>query len=205
MFQLLVRRSLVFAQIAVVICILAMSTAQAHSDNHVNEHNVMKAIGGDFFLMSSNGPVELSDFSGKVVAIYFGYTHCTDACPLDLGKLGRALKSMKPDEVEQIQPIFITLDPARDNAKRLATYSESFHPKLIGLTSSETEIAAVAKAYGVSYEKGPVNSAGEYDIEHPSDIFLVGRDGALLRSLPKGVSPARIAAALHKVLHSKKP
>lgn len=154
--------------------------------------------------MSVTGPVALDDFRGKVVAIYFGYTHCEDACPLDLGRLGRALKSMKPEEVAQIQPIFITVDPARDDAKGLAVYSETFHPKLIGLTGSEAEIAAVAKAYGVNYEKGPLNSARGYDIEHPSDIFLVGRSGELLRSLPQGTSPERLAAALRKALKAMK-
>lgn len=182
---------------------LAMSSVQAHSGEHEHQHQVMKASGGDFTLTSANGPVALKDFRGKVVTIYFGFTRCLDKCPIDLGKLGSALKSMKPEEVAQIQPIFITVDPARDDAKQMATYSVSFHPKLIGLTGTEAEIAAVAKAYGVSYEKGPVNAAGEYDIEHPSDIFLVGRNGELLRSLPQSTNPARIAAALRKALKSK--
>lgn len=187
----------------VLLCISSMSAAHAHTGHHADEHKVTKASGGDFTLMSDKGAVTLSDFRGKVAAIYFGYSHCTDVCPLDLSKLGQALKSMKPEEAAQIQPIFITLDPARDDAKRMADYSTSFHPKMLGLTGAEAEIAAVAKAYGVSYKKGPVNAAGNYDIEHPSDIFLVARSGGLLRNLPKGVDPERIAAALRKALKSK--
>ena len=196
--QLLLRHFLIAS-----LCVLT-TPAQAHFSHHVHDDQATKASGGDFTLISASGPVALKDFRGKVVAIYFGYTHCLDICPLDLGKLGNALKSIKPEDVEQIQPVFITVDPARDDAKHLADYSASFHPRLIGLTGSEADIAAVAKAYGVSYAKGPVNGAGEYDIEHPSDIFLVGRNGQLLRSLHKGTTPARIAAALRKALKTGK-
>jgi len=199
MLQILTRRIFYIALfIFTLLYGFAVPLAQAHAGHH--EHAVEKTGGGDFTLTGIAGPVGLKDFRGKVVAIYFGYTHCMDACPLDLGKLGHALKSMKPEEVEQIQPIFISVDPARDDAKILANYSASFHPKLIGITGSESEIATVAKSYGVSYEKGPVNAAGNYDIEHPSDIFLVNKEGKLLRNLPKGANPAKIAAALRKAL-----
>jgi len=205
MFQLLLRSFSMVALAAVaLLSIIAMPTAQAHSGHHAHELAAKKAKGGDFTLTASTGPVALSDFRGKVVAIYFGYSHCADVCPLDLGKLGRVLKSMKPEEVAQIQPIFITVDPARDDAKQMASYSESFHPKLIGLTGSEAEIKAVATAYGVNYEKRPSNAAGGYDIDHPSDIFLVGRNGELLRSLPQGSSLSRITAALRKALKPTK-
>ena len=206
MSRLTLRHFSIIAQITItLLCALAMPAAQAHSGHHEHEHKVTKAGGGDFTLTAASGPVALKDFRGKVVAIYFGYSHCMDVCPLDLGKLRDALNSMRPDEVAQIQPIFITVDPARDDAKHLAEYSEIFHPKLIGITGSDAEIAAVAKAYGVNYEKGAINAAGAYDIEHPSDIFLVGRNGELLRSLPQGTSPSSIAAALRKALKTKKP
>jgi protein SCO1/2 len=202
--QLLRLFSSILAQVVVaLLCTFAIPAAQAHSGHHTHEHKATKASGGDFTLAAASGPVALKNFHGKVVAIYFGFSRCLDNCPLDLGKLGHALKAMKPEEVAQLQPIFITLDPARDDAKQIAAYSASFHSKLIGLTGSEAEIAAVARAYGVSYQKGPVNAAGEYDIEHPSDIFLVGRNGELLRSLPQGISPACIASALHKAIKTK--
>lgn len=193
-----------FTQVAVaLICTLAMPAAHAHSGQDANEHVLMKANGGNFTLTSVNGPISLSDFRGKVVVIYFGYSHCADFCPIELGMLGNALKSMKPEEVEQIQPVFITLDPARDDAKQMATYSERFHSKLIGLTGSDTELAAVAKAYGISYKKGPVNAAGGYDIDFPSVFFLVGRHGELSPNHLKGTSPKLIAAALRKALNKK--
>ena len=107
---------------------------------------------------------------------------------------------MKPEVVSHIQPIFITLDPARDDARHMATYSASFHPKLIGLTGSESDISEVAKKYGISYKMGMVNKNGDYDIDHPSDIRLVGPNGELLQNIPHSYSPLRIAAELQKAL-----
>jgi protein SCO1/2 len=191
----------IIAPVAIaLLSIFATPSALAHAGHHDHEHAAINATGGDFTLTSAKGPVSLADFRGKLVAIYFGYTHCADICPVDLSKLGKALKSMRAEEVAQIQPVFITLDPARDDAKQMAIYSASFHPRLIGLTGPEAEIAVVAKAYGVNYEKGPVNAAGGYDIDHPSVIYLVGRRGELLHNLPQDSSSARIAAALRKAL-----
>lgn len=202
MFRILENRSHMAIQIALaLLCIAVAPAVQAHAGHH-REHRVAKAAGGDFTLSSGRGAVSLKDFRGKVVAIYFGYTHCTDVCPLDLAKLGRAIKLLKPEEDVQVQAIFITLDPARDDAKRMAEYSASFHPRLMGLTGSEAEVAAVAMKYGVHYEKGAPDDAGNYDIEHPSDIFMIGHDGKLLRSLPGGYTPSSIATALRFALQS---
>jgi protein SCO1/2 len=202
--QLLRRLSLLVKLAIALLCTLAMPTAQAHSGHLAHEHQITQASGGDFTLTAATGPVALKDFRGKVVVIYFGYTHCTDICPLALGKLGSVLTSMEPEEVAQIQPLFITVDPARDDAKQMATYSSRFHPKLIGLTGSEAEIAAVAKAYGIHYEKGPVNAAGGYEMGHSSAIYLMGRNGKLLVSLPYNSSPARFESVLRKALRTKR-
>lgn len=202
MHQIYIRHTKIFAQILMAFICLTSLSAIAHAGHeHKHEHQITKAKGGDFTLQSANGPVTLSKFNQKVVTIYFGYTHCTDACPFDLGRLSKALKSMKPEEIDNIQPLFITVDPERDNAAVMAKYSASFHPKLIGLTGTQAEVDAVTKAYGVEYEKGPVNAKGDYDIEHPSTIYLVGKDGKLLGGLPK--SPANIVTALRKALNAK--
>ena len=198
MFQPSLRHSLFIAQMSIALICASVTPAQAHAGHHhSHEHQVTKAT-GDFTLQSANGPVSLSNFRQKVVAIYFGYTHCTDACPFDLARLSKALKSMKPEEVADIQPLFITVDPERDNASIMASYSAKFHPKLIGLTGTPAEVSAVAKAYGADYEFGAVDDKGNYDIEHSSITYLVGKNGALLPGLPR--SPARIATALRKAL-----
>lgn len=203
MYQPLLNRFSLIVRFSIALfCLFTMTVAQAHSGHGTHEVDEMEVKGGDFTLTSANGPVSLNDFRGKVVVIYFGYTHCTDICPLTLGKLGSVLTSMEPGEVAQIQPVFITVDPARDNAKQMAAYSGSFHPKLIGLTGSDAEIKTVAKSYGIHYEKGPVNAAGGYDMGHPSAIYFVGRDGKLLGTLPHKSNTARIKDALRQALKS---
>lgn len=110
---------------------------------------------------------------------------------------------MKPKEADQVQPLFITVDPARDNAQHMAAFSKNFDSRLIGLTGEEEVIMAVAQAYGFSYRKGPVNADGNYEMAHPSAIYLVGRDGKLLTRFPYDSSPARTVAILRKALKIK--
>src|SRR5690242_8375669 len=86
------------------------------------------AWGRDFHLVGDDGkPRELADFRGKVVALYFGYTHCPDVCPLTLAELGRAVRLLGEDGA-RVQVVFVTVDPRRDKPKVLAKYVRSFHP-----------------------------------------------------------------------------
>jgi protein SCO1/2 len=187
----------ILCSIAAFLCATTVPAAQAHSGSPGSTSTHIEA--GDFTLRSAGGPVNLNDFRGKVVALYFGYTHCEDTCPITLGRLTSAINLLTPAEASQIQPLFITVDPTRDDAQRLAAYSAPYSG-LIGLTGSEAEINVVAKAYGINYRKSPVNSSGNYSLELPSVIFLVGRQGQLLRSRPHGNNPELIAAALRKAL-----
>lgn len=159
-------------------------------------------LGGNFTLQSASGPVSLSDFRGKVVIIYFGYTFCPDVCPTSLALLTLALNELNETELQQVQPIFISVDPERDTVAKLKTYVESFHPSLIGLTDTPLTIASVAQDYGVMYMKVKTpNSAMGYTVDHSSFYYLVGRDGMLKRSILHGTDPAEIAEAIRAVLN----
>ena len=137
-------------------------------------------LGGDFTLQSDKGPVSLSDFKGKVVPIYFGFTHCPDVCITSLNKITAALKSLPEDEHNQIQPLFITVDPERDDVKKVSEYARYFDPKIIGLSGSPDEIARVAQRYLVIYEKVKLeDSAMDYTMDHSSVIYVVGRNGKI--------------------------
>ena len=100
-------------------------------------------IGGDFTLQSIDGDVSLQQFRGKVVAIYFGYTYCPDACPASLAYLGLGMKQLSEKEQAEIQPILISVDPARDTPQRLAEYVAHFHPNFVGITGDEQQVAKV--------------------------------------------------------------
>ncbi|MDH3715824.1 MAG: SCO family protein, partial [Gammaproteobacteria bacterium] len=118
------------------------------------------SLGGDFTLQSNNGPVSLADLRGHVVAIYFGYTFCPDACPTSLTYLSMAMKRLTADQRQQVQAIFVSVDPQRDTPQGLAEYVAHFDPRMLGLTGTADEIADVARLYGIFYQ---LHKAGEDD------------------------------------------
>lgn len=162
---------------------------------------VSKQFGGNFTLQRADGtPVKLSDFHGKVVLLYFGYTACPDVCPTSLATTAAALKTLSPEELAQIQPIFISVDPERDNGERLMNYAKYFHPSFIGVTGTAAQLAQVAKQYGVFYRKVDSNSAMGYLLDHSAQTYLVSKDGKTVTVLPHGTLPDTVAAQLRQLL-----
>ncbi len=158
-------------------------------------------FGGPFTLTGEDGRrVRDSDFRGRFMLVYFGYTQCPDVCPTDLWAIGQALDRLGPLAVN-VQPLFVTVDPARDTADLMAEYAKSFHPNLIGLTGSEEEIAAVTRAYRVHRRK-VLRSPGDVDylVDHGSLTYLMGPDGRFVTLFPHGSSVETIAAALRTYL-----
>ncbi len=163
--------------------------------------NLIPGAGGGFTLQADQGPVALSDFKGKVVAIYFGYMSCPDICPASLWNLSTALKSLSPEQAEQVQGLFISVDPERDSPHALNLFVKGFFDSFIGLTDSKTEIDKVARQYGVIYEKVPLpDSAMGYVIDHTSVIYLIDREGVLQYFIPHNTDPQSIKEDLIKLL-----
>ena len=137
--------------------------------------------GGEFTLRSAQGPVDLGDFKGKVVMLFFGYTSCPDICPLSLARIGSCLSSLDAEQARNASALFITLDPGRDTVERMRQYAGFFHPGIIGLTGGVEEVDEVAARYGIAYERKPApESALGYTISHPDTILLVDADGVLV-------------------------
>lgn len=138
------------------------------------------AIGGPFTLIDQDGrTVTDRDFAGKYRIVYFGYTYCPDVCPTDVANIARGVQAFaKRDaaQAQRIQPIFISVDPARDTPAVLKPFVRAFDPKLIGLTGSPEAIAAVAKAYGVAYQLHTPNASGAYLVDHSRAAYLMGPD-----------------------------
>lgn len=157
-------------------------------------------MGGAFTLIGEDGqPVRDSDFSGKYRLVYFGYTFCPDVCPVDVQKLMQGLKAFEKQDAARaakIQPLFVTVDPERDTPAALASFTNAFHPRLIGLTGSPAAIAEVAKAYGVYYQKSPGTTPGTYLVDHSRATALYGPDGAPIAFIPESGSPDEIASEL---------
>jgi cytochrome oxidase Cu insertion factor (SCO1/SenC/PrrC family) len=156
-------------------------------------------IGGPFTLIDHTGRTRSdSEFRGRLMIVYFGYTFCPDVCPTDLQAITQALNALGPLAAE-VQPIFITIDPERDTAV-LAQYVSAFHPSLIGLTGSPEAIRKVANSYKAFYAKNSDERTGEYSIDHSGVIYLMGRNGEYLGFMPPQTGPERLADILRTYL-----
>jgi len=134
-------------------------------------------LGGDFTLQSDHGDVSLSDFKGKVAVIYFGYTHCPDVCITSLSKIAQALKTLPEEIRKQIQPIFITIDPERDDVEKVGNYARYFDKSFIGLSGELDNITAITKRYFYLFEKAPIEgSAVDYAMDHSSTMYIIGKE-----------------------------
>ncbi len=158
-------------------------------------------FGGPFSLVAQDGRrISDMDFRGRFMLVYFGYTHCPDVCPVDLFTLGEAMKMLGP-LADRAQPLFITVDPERDTPELLGDYVASFHPRLLGLSGSEAEVAAAVRAYKVHRVKyTPANNPTSYGIDHSSLTYLMGPDGKFRTLVPHNTTPERMAAILRPYL-----
>ena len=175
----------------------------AASDSSVEQTNNSdeKAPGGDFSLIGKDGWVSLSDFRGKVVAIYFGYTQCPDVCPTNLSFLSSAIKQLSPEEKNQFQSVFISVDPGRDSPDVLAEYVEYFDENMVGLSAAKDDLDPVVMQYGAFYELVPYsNSALMYGVDHTSETYIVGKEGKLASILPHATESKKILEAIRKAM-----
>jgi len=158
-------------------------------------------LGGDFTLTSDKGPVRLEDLRGKVVPIYFGFTHCPDVCITSLSAIAAALDKLTDEERSQIQPLFISIDPERDDPERVGVYARYFDASIIGLTGSLEEVTKVAKSHFVIFEKVPLEDSNiGYTMDHSSIFYVVGRDGVIRSLIHHGETPEEIAKVLREAL-----
>jgi protein SCO1/2 len=152
--------------------------------------------GGDFELTGHHGPVKLSDYRGKIVLLYFGYTFCPDICPTSLLATAAGLRLLTPDELNRVQVIFVSVDPERDTPKQLADYVAFFHPKIIGITGTPEKIAELAPRYGVVHRKQAAEGNGQYVVDHSADTYLITPEGTLAGTLPHATPAKHVAAAI---------
>ena len=153
-------------------------------------------IGGPFTLSDHTGKrVTESDYRGKFMLVFFGYTYCPDICPAELQVVAAALDELG-DKAKDIQPIFITVDPERDTVQQMGEYVENFHPTQVGLTGSAEEIAKVAKAYRVYYARVEDQGDGDYLMDHSSILYLMDRDGKFVTHFNYGTDAKALSKAL---------
>jgi protein SCO1/2 len=146
------------------------------------------AIGGPFELVNKAGePVRWADFEGKYRIVYFGYAYCPDVCPLDVQRMMQGYRSFKeaqPELAAQVQPIFISIDPARDTPAVVGEFAAAFSDDLLGLTGTAEQVDQAAKAFGAFYSKGEDAGNNSYLMNHSRSAYLMGRKGEPIALLP---------------------
>ncbi|XP_048209540.1 protein SCO2 homolog, mitochondrial [Perognathus longimembris pacificus] len=154
------------------------------------------AVGqGDFSLLDHRGrPRCKADFRGQWVLMYFGFTHCPDICPDELEKLVQVVQRLEAEpSLPLVQPIFITVDPERDDVAAMARYVRDFHPRLLGLTGSAEQVAQVSQSYRVYYSAGPKDEDQDYIVDHSIAIYLLNPDGLFTDYYGRSRSAEQIA------------
>ncbi|NXD88907.1 SCO2 protein, partial [Halcyon senegalensis] len=162
---------------------------------------------GDFELVDQAGrPRRKSDFRGHWVLLYFGFTHCPDVCPEELEKMSRAVELLESEPgLPPVQPVFITVDPERDDAAAMARYLRDFHPRLLGLTGTPEAVRAAGGAYRVYASAGPKDSDGDYVVDHTVIIYLLSPDGLFLDYYGRSKTHAQIAQSVRRHMDTYEP
>lgn len=141
----------------------------------------------------------MKDFEGKVVAVFFGFTHCPDVCPTSLALLADVIKRLGPDG-ERVQAVFVSVDPERDNPQQLGAYVKAFNPTFIGLAGTPEQTAEVAKAFKVFYQKVGDVASGNYNIDHTAGTYLFDPQGRTRLFVRHGETPERLMADIKLLL-----
>ena len=155
----------------------------------------------EFSLTDHTGkPRTLADFKGKVVMLFFGYTQCPDVCPTTMAEMANVLKALGP-QADQVQVLFVTLDPERDKQELLAQYVPAFDPRFIGLYGDAAATAKVAKEFKVFYAKQPGKTPDSYTLDHTAATYVFDRNGKIRLFVRNGQSTEAIVHDIKQLLN----
>lgn len=161
------------------------------------------AIGGSFAMVDQDGnPFTQDDLKGHFSLVYFGYTYCPDVCPTALTAIAEALDLLGPDG-DRVMPIFVTVDPERDTPEQMKMYVMHFHPRLIGLTGTLEQVAAMARAYRVYFAKVREENAvteDDYLMDHTAIVYLMDEEGKFRAHFPHGTDSTTMADKIRSYL-----
>jgi cytochrome oxidase Cu insertion factor (SCO1/SenC/PrrC family) len=198
--SLTVKRARLFGLI--VLCVAALLGAYAiWSARSLNLDRGVALVGGPFTMVNHKGEtVTEKNFLGKPMLLFFGFTYCPDICPTELQVMAAALEQLG-DQGNDIQPIFVSVDPARDTPAVMANYVSNFGPRFVGLTGTPEQVEAMASAYRVFFakqenKKDPAN----YLMDHSAIVYLMGRDGKFLKHFSYSTDAKALAEGISSAL-----
>ena len=195
------RSKLIAAAIMIIaaLAIAALALTQWPTKGPIGSGTAL--IGGPFTMVNQKGEtVTEKNFEGHYTIYFFGYTFCPDVCPTELQVLTAALKELGPDG-SKITPVFVSIDPERDKPKIIGEYVANFDSRLVGLTGTPEQLAAMARAFHVFYKKVPnAKDPQNYDMDHSSILYLMGPDGKFAKHFPYTTDAKALALELKSVL-----
>jgi protein SCO1/2 len=192
------RPALIYGSIGLIATLLILGTG---AFVWLTQGGTASLVGGPFTLENGSGQqVTDRNFRGKYMLVYFGYTFCPDVCPTTLTEVADAMDKLGA-KADRLQPIFISVDPKRDTPDVVKQYAAAFGPRLIGLTGTPEQIAAVAKEYRVYYAEhrtGP--GPNDYSMDHSSVLYLMGPDGKFVAPIRSDENSTEMAADLNRLI-----
>ena len=184
--------------LSVLICLVACQKPQEQSFIGTDIGSV--PMNTTFNLHDFNGHIRtLEDFKGKVVVLFFGFTHCPDICPTTMIDLKKTMALLK-DKASAVQVVFITLDPARDTEAVLKKFIPAFNDSFIGLTGSEADIDKVASQFKIFHKTVNDGSNAGYTIDHSADLYIINKDGKVKLHMSNEQKPEEMASDLAKLI-----
>ena len=157
--------------------------------------------GGHLTLKKQDGTIFDSKISNKLMLIYFGFTYCPDVCPTTLIKMADVIDRLGEDS-DNVNSIFISIDPERDKEEVIKDYVSAFHDEIIGLTGSEEQISNVAKDWGVYYQKEDIEGSDDYTVNHLDIIFLANSNGEYVDFFPPKIQSALIVEKVRNIINN---
>jgi len=147
----------------------------------------------------SGAPVSAADVRGKIVLLYFGYTHCPDVCPATLARIAQTLKRLGP-RAAATRVVFVSVDPQRDSGRLLADYASYFGPQVMGVTGTDDQLTALTKRYRVAYRRDAPDAQGNYAVYHSSAVFVFDREGSARLLVTPDETSAQLASDLEALI-----
>ncbi|MCE3263364.1 MAG: photosynthetic protein synthase [Pseudoduganella sp.] len=191
-----------FAALSMLLALAVLSACGEQQLKFENTDLTGLGYGKGFSLNDHTGkPVTLESYKGKVVVLFFGFTHCPDVCPTTMAEMSAVMKELGPD-ADKVQVLFATLDPERDTQELLAQYVPGFDPRFVGLYGTPEQTAATAKEFKVFYQKVAGKTADSYTIDHTAGSYVFDKNGKIRLFLRHGGGPAPIVHDLKLLLAS---
>ncbi len=189
--------------ISVTICFIAIAGGGAwwwinSQPAPIPDH--LQRMGGDFTLQSVDGPVALQDFRGKVVLIYFGYTHCPDACPMTMANWASAFKRLTEKERTRVRGLLVSVDPERDTPETLKEYATFFHPNIIGVTGTIDELRHITALFRSDFVIEKKGESEDYEVAHMSFVYVIDPQGKVRGLLAHDSPPQDVVKEIRNAL-----